>query len=535
MSTPKTTDETAPGFRALLDALPDPVVLLDRGGVILASNGAWKELAAEASSGAVAPWSEGEGPWLDQLAAMFPGAAEDHDALAAGLRAVVAGVEPRFDRDHLYTQAGEARCLSLTLSPLSALGADGAAREDGARGDAPAVLVQARRATEPLLRRHAEAELRRVVERSERFMIATTEGVCLIDRGRIIDVNPAALRLLGRTKEEVIGLNVMELAPPEDQEEVLRRVRENLGGVYEAKLIRGDGSWFYTELSGSAVPYEGRTIRGTAVRDVTQRRLAEIALRESEERFRLVSEITSEGVVLTEGGVVVDINPAACELLGFERGELVGQSLVKAIDPAFHERFRESVARNLSDGYESVAIHKDGSKIPVRVKGRVLPYLGRTLRGSTIRDLRLERQIAEALHQKVTQEAELAAQAAALAELSTPLIPISDHVVVMPLIGAIDHQRAERVVEALLGGVASANARVAILDITGVPAVDSEIADALIRAARAVRLIGAEVVLTGIRPEVARTLVAIGADLSGIPTRGTLWSGITYAMTRRGG
>jgi rsbT co-antagonist protein RsbR len=532
MSTLKTTDETSPGFRALLDALPDPVVLLDRGGVILASNGAWKELAAEASSGAVAPSSEGKGPWLDQLAAMFPGAAEDHDAIAAGLRAVVAGEEPRFDRDHLYTQAGEARCLSVTLSPL---GADVSAREAGDRRDAAFVLVQARRATEPLLRRNAEAELRKVVERSERFMIATTEGVCLIDRGRIIDANPAAIRLLGRTKEEVLGLNVMELAPPEDKEEVLRRLRENVGGVYEAKLIRGDGSWFYAELSASAVPYEGRTIRGTAVRDVTQRRLAEIALRESEERFRLLSEITSEGVVLTEGGLVVDINPAACELLGFARDELVGQSLVKAIDPAFHDRFRESVAGNRSDGYESVAIHKDGSKIPVRVKGRILPFLGRTIRGSTIRDLRLERQIEEALRQKVTQEAELAAQAAALAELSTPLIPISDHVVVMPLIGAIDHQRAERVVEALLGGVASASARVAILDITGVPAVDSEIADALIRAARAVRLIGAEVVLTGIRPEVAQTLVAIGADLSGIPTRGTLWSGITYAMTRRGG
>ena len=528
----KTTDETSPGFRALLDALPDPVVLLDRGGVILASNGAWKELAAGASSGAVAPSSEGEGPWLDRLAAMFPGAAEDHDAIAAGLRAVVAGVEPRFDRDHLYTQAGEARCLSLTLSPL---GAGGAAREVGDLRDAVAVLVQARRATEPLLRRAAEAELRKVVERSERFMIATTEGVCLIDRGRIVDVNPAACELLGRTKEEVLGLGVMELAPPEDQEEVLRRIRENVGGVYEAKLIRGDGSWFYAELSANAFPYEGRTIRATAVRDVTQRRLAEIALRESEERFRLLSELTSEGVVLTEGGLVVDINPAACELLGFARDELVGQSLVKVIDPAFHERFRASVARNRDDGYESVALHKDGSQIPLRVRGRILPFLGRTIRGSTMRDLRLERQIEEALHQKVTQEAELSAQAAALAELSTPLIPISDHVVVMPLIGAIDHQRAERVVEALLRGVASAGARVAILDITGVPAVDSEIADALIRAARAVRLIGAEVVLTGIRPEVAQTLVAIGADLSGIATRGTLWSGITYAMTRRGG
>jgi len=163
---------------------------------------------------------------------------------------------------------------------------------------------------------------------------------------------------------------------------------------------------------------------------------------------------------------------------------------------------------------------------------RILPLRGRAIRGTTIRDLRLQRQVDEALRQKVAHEAQLAAQAATLAELSTPLIPISDAIVVMPLIGAIDSQRADRVVQALLGGVQRTGASIAILDITGVPTVDARIADALVRAARAVGLIGAEVVLTGIRPEVAQTLVTIGVDLADIPTRGALRSGIAYAMTR---
>jgi anti-anti-sigma regulatory factor len=75
---------------------------------------------------------------------------------------------------------------------------------------------------------------------------------------------------------------------------------------------------------------------------------------------------------------------------------------------------------------------------------------------------------------------------------------------------------------------------VAILDITGVPAVDSHTADALLRAAKSVPLLGAEVVLTGIRPEVAQTFIHLGTDLGGIVTKGTLESGISYAMTRRG-
>lgn len=126
----------------------------------------------------------------------------------------------------------------------------------------------------------------------------------------------------------------------------------------------------------------------------------------------------------------------------------------------------------------------------------------------------------------------IAAQRAALRELSTPLIPIAAGVVVMPLIGNIDSARAGQVVETLLAGVSTHRARFAILDITGLPLVDSQVANVLLQAAQAVRLLGAEVLLTGVRPEVAQTLVGIGADLSGIATPGTLQDGIAVALRR---
>lgn len=125
------------------------------------------------------------------------------------------------------------------------------------------------------------------------------------------------------------------------------------------------------------------------------------------------------------------------------------------------------------------------------------------------------------------------AQQAALRELSTPLIPIAEDVVVMPLIGSMDSSRAEQVLDTLLEGVSQYQASSAILDITGLPVVDTQVASVLLQAARAVRLLGAEVILTGIGPEVAQTLVSIGADLSTITTPGTLQSGITYALDRR--
>ncbi|WP_437666176.1 PAS domain-containing protein [Sorangium sp. So ce1182] len=144
-----------------------------------------------------------------------------------------------------------------------------------------------------------------------------------------------------------------------------------------------------------------------------------------------------------------------------------------------------------------------------------------------------EQRRAEQENQRLQQEM-LRMQESMLRVLSTPLIPIARGVLVMPLVGDVDGRRAEQVLEALLDGVASSSARVAILDVTGVPSVGPEVADGLVRVAKAVGLLGAEVVLTGIPPRMARALVEMGEGLSGLVTRSTLESGIAYAMSRIG-
>lgn len=128
------------------------------------------------------------------------------------------------------------------------------------------------------------------------------------------------------------------------------------------------------------------------------------------------------------------------------------------------------------------------------------------------------------------QQQVIESQREALRELSTPLIPLTDTVVLMPLIGSIDSQRARMIMEALLEGVAQHQAHLAIIDITGVQMVDTQVAKALVSAAQAVRLLGASVMLTGIQPRIAQTLVHLGVDLSGIDTRGSLQAGIAVAL-----
>jgi anti-anti-sigma factor len=133
------------------------------------------------------------------------------------------------------------------------------------------------------------------------------------------------------------------------------------------------------------------------------------------------------------------------------------------------------------------------------------------------------------LHER---EAVIRQQSLVLDELSTPLLAISDRVLVMPLVGTIDSRRSQQIIASLLEGMLQNGADVAIIDITGVAFVDTQVANALLQAAQAVKLLGARVILTGIRPEVAQTLVSLGVDLNAIITRNTLQSGIVEALRR---
>ncbi|XXY51253.1 PAS domain-containing protein [Sorangium sp. So ce269] len=133
------------------------------------------------------------------------------------------------------------------------------------------------------------------------------------------------------------------------------------------------------------------------------------------------------------------------------------------------------------------------------------------------------------------QEDMLRIQDETLRALSTPLLPIASGVLVMPLVGEVSRERAAQVIETLLDGLSRQQATIAILDVTGVPQAGPSVTDTLLRTARSVRLLGAEVVLTGIRPSVAQALVELGADLGGIVTQGTLEQGVAYALAARRG
>jgi PAS domain S-box-containing protein len=227
-------------------------------------------------------------------------------------------------------------------------------------------------------------------------------------------------------------------------------------------------------------------------------------------------------------------NPAFGEMSGYGE-QCIGRGMSDFVDP-------EALAALQPEVWQAIAAtgHWQGRIPYLRPGGEVWQAQASiflvsdsdgTLIGQAIMLRDATEQVRAEQDRLALREQVIAAQQAALRELSTPLIPLADDLVVMPLIGSVDSHRAQQVIETLLGGVSANRARIAILDITGVPVVDTQVANALLQAARTLRLLGAQVVLTGIRPEVAQTLVGLGVDLRDVVTCATLQKGIAFALT----
>jgi len=119
-------------------------------------------------------------------------------------------------------------------------------------------------------------------------------------------------------------------------------------------------------------------------------------------------------------------------------------------------------------------------------------------------------------------------------ELSTPVIKLWDGIIALPMIGTLDSARTQVVMESLLQRIVDIGAEIAIIDITGVPTVDTLVAQHLLKTVTAIRLMGADCIISGIRPQIAQTIVHLGIDLQGVITKATLADALALALQRTG-
>ncbi|WP_313224327.1 STAS domain-containing protein [Stutzerimonas nitrititolerans] len=133
-----------------------------------------------------------------------------------------------------------------------------------------------------------------------------------------------------------------------------------------------------------------------------------------------------------------------------------------------------------------------------------------------------------------SREAVIKRQQEELLELSTPVVKLWDGVLALPMIGTLDSQRTQVVMESLLQRIVDTGSEIAIIDITGVPTVDTLVAQHLLKTVTAIRLMGADCIISGVRPQIAQTIVHLGLDLQGIVTKASLADALALALRRSG-
>jgi rsbT co-antagonist protein RsbR len=132
------------------------------------------------------------------------------------------------------------------------------------------------------------------------------------------------------------------------------------------------------------------------------------------------------------------------------------------------------------------------------------------------------------------RESIIARQQEELIELSTPVVQLWEGILALPLIGTLDSERTQVVMESLLERLVSTGSSLAVIDITGVPTVDTLVAQHLLKTVSAAQLMGADCIISGIRPQIAQTIVHLGIDLSTVATKASLADAFALALKRRG-
>jgi len=230
----------------------------------------------------------------------------------------------------------------------------------------------------------------------------------------------------------------------------------------------------------------------------------------------------------------LDVSKSKAERTGLSREEFKGKTDFDFFSEEEAKVMREDEKKTMESGEPVIdKVQKlelpDGSekwfsmtKVPFfDNKGNVMGTLGISRDVTRLKTLELEK------------AKKIEAQQEELAVLSTPVIDIWEGILTVPLLGVLDSERASRIAEALLTQIVEKRAVTAIMDISGISAVDSAVADLLIRTAKAVRLVGAEAILTGVGVEVAQTIADLGIDMEGLKTMATLRDGLKYAINRK--
>jgi PAS domain S-box-containing protein len=361
------------------------------------------------------------------------------------------------------------------------------------------------------------------------------EGVYALDReGLLIYMNPAAQRMLGWQQEELLDHNMHEAihfqradgTPASAEECPLLDVMDSEKTVSNEDDVftRKDGTMFPVAYTSAPIKMDGEIVGAVlSFRDITERKRAQAALQQSEQLYRFLAEAIPQQVWTARPDGTLDyVNQRVLDYFDRTEEQILGWGWQEMVHPDDLQNCNERWTRSLKTGeiYSIEFRLRRASDESYRWHlGRALPMLdsgGQITRWfGTNTDIEEQKSLEERLAELSRQREQM------LEEVSTPVVPVWRGVLALPLIGSLDSLRMQRATEAALSAVTRMGANAIIIDITGARIVDSHAVANLGNLVLALKLIGAETIVTGVGAHASQTLVRLGVDLTGMRTSRT--------------
>jgi rsbT co-antagonist protein RsbR len=338
--------------------------------------------------------------------------------------------------------------------------------------------------------------------------------------GTIVAWNALAGATFGVNSDEAVGRPIGAVVPVPGGDDAWRALLAEGRTARRLWVTSREGrpliscEWTLRPLSGGGAVFYGQP---AALTVDTQQHVRDVLLRALLDNVEIIAWVADmsgtallfDGIGLARSGLTPDM--------------LIGQNILAAygekyptVPEAFHGKPVRYISREGEACYDNWAVPvRDGQGQQIAVAGVALDITESTRREE---DLQAKLDVIER-------------QQRALREMSTPIIEVWDRVICLPIVGLVDTARAADVMDNLLQAVTRTRARYAILDLTGVEVVDTSTASHLLSLIRAVRLLGADGVLTGVHPNIAQTIVTLGVDLSAMHVRATLRDALKYVLS----
>ncbi|HEV7992141.1 MAG TPA: PAS domain S-box protein [Gemmatimonadaceae bacterium] len=378
---------------SILDALPARIALLDPQGTIISENEAWREYAR-----GMRPMQETGLSYIAMCSAREGTDAGYAKQIAAGMRSVLDGESPSFALEYLDELFGRRVWCLTTVTPLAGSPPSGAVVMH--------VDTTAKREAEERLR-ETDARFRQLADNIDTvFFLRDASG------GEILYVSPAYEKIWGRSCESLYAdpRSWGDSFHPEDREATrAAHLAAGIGGHFrlEFRVVRPDGSVRWISSRGFPVRDEGGVVVRVAgiAEDITERKQALERLRESETRYRTLTDASFDAITVTQDGILLEVNSGFERMFGYTAAEVIGHHVTELSSPEAVAGVEQHLLGGANGTYQTVALRKNGERIFLEVTARPHTVDGKDARLAALRDVTERRQLEEQFRQAQKMEA----------------------------------------------------------------------------------------------------------------------------------